>query len=139
MEDPHKFTPHLKLMNDEKRIFDYACHLWLSAHLGDNEGASLCANGALISYDMLVKTSITEEMNEKMSATEFVASCLDVTAKAGADYVDYYRKALSRSRNSKHYATIFAREMLLSGNFDLADDFASQAGQGQRAQCGGRD
>lgn len=111
------------LAHDEKAIYKNACDCWLKKNPDDQEGATLCACGAVIIYRSLLQPMDSDdEAHEEQSEDEFVRSCMDVTAWSGTKYVAYYRE--SCRRHSEQYSVIYAGTMLFKDDSDIANECA---------------
>lgn len=126
IRDQIKVAAYGQLTGDEKLIFDHATERWLKDHPGDDEGAALCAHGAVICYGVLLEGSdmIDDDDNDgEPQDQDVIPGSLDTTAMAGADYVRHYRECLARG-NKAPYATQYAGVMLVSGDVHMAHDIA---------------
>ena len=111
------------LADDEKTIYNNASNYWLKMNPDDEEGAHLCACGAVIIYRSLLESmNFEDETEEEQTADQFVSSCLDVTAEGGTKYVAHYRR--SRRGNSEQYSVIYAGKMLFTDDSEIANECA---------------
>lgn len=118
-----------ELAVDEKSIYKNACDYWLKRNPDDQEGAHLCACGAVIIYRSLLESMDSDdETEEKLTAHQFVRSCMYVTAMEGSKYVPYYRG--SRRGHSEQYSVIFAGTMLFTDDSEIANQCAKYGERG---------
>jgi hypothetical protein len=122
IRDQIKVADYCKLDDDEKRIYNNAKSGWLAKHPDDEDGAVLCAHGAVICYGILLDNY--DPTAEEHSDSDVMPGSDDTTAMAGVQYAEHYRNCIARGKKAQ-YATIFAGVMIVNGNTDYADEIAS--------------